>query len=368
MRRAGVAEPALSLIGLEKRYGEMRAVAGITLDVPEGEFLTLLGPSGCGKTTTLGLIAGFFPPSAGEVRIQGRSITNLPPFRRDIGVVFQDYALFPHMSAAQNVAFGLRMRKVARAETDRRVAEALALVQLGGLGDRRPHELSGGQRQRVALARALVIRPAILLLDEPLSNLDLKLREEMRVEIAELQRRLKITTVFVTHDQGEALVMSDRVAVMNAGSIEQVGAPADIYERPASRFVAEFIGRMNFFPGRIASEGGRLVVRTALGPTLALPAPPDTRVGAAVNIAIRPERARVSRDAPPGNCFAAQGRVERTLYLGSTREIRLDLEGGARATVEAPNAGAIAGPRSGDAVWFTAPLEACLVLRSGTPS
>jgi spermidine/putrescine ABC transporter ATP-binding subunit len=344
-------------------------VAGISLEVPEGEFLTLLGPSGCGKTTTLGLIAGFFAPSAGEVRIQGRSVTNLPSFRRDIGVVFQDYALFPHMSAAQNVAFGLRMRKVAKAEMDRRVAEALALVQLGGLGDRRPHELSGGQRQRVALARALVIRPAILLLDEPLSNLDLKLREEMRVEIADLQRRLKITTVFVTHDQGEALVMSDRIAVMNAGTIEQIGAPADIYERPASRFVAEFIGRMNFFPGRIASQGGRLVVGTADGATLALPIPPGAADGAAVNIAIRPERARVSVDAPPpGDGFAAQGRVDQILYLGSTREIRINLEDGARATVEAPNAGANAGPGPGDAVWFTAPLEACLVLPSGTRS
>jgi spermidine/putrescine transport system ATP-binding protein len=363
-----VAEAALSLIGLEKRYGDMRAVAGISLEVPEGEFLTLLGPSGCGKTTTLGLIAGFFPPSAGEVRIQGRSVTNLPSFRRDIGVVFQDYALFPHMSAAQNVAFGLRMRKVGKVEMERRVAEALALVQLGGLGDRRPHELSGGQRQRVALSRALVIRPAILLLDEPLSNLDLKLREEMRVEIAELQRRLKITTVFVTHDQGEALVMSDRVAVMNAGTIEQIGPPAEIYERPASRFVAEFIGRMNFFPGRVVSESGRRVVGTAHGSILALSIPRDVADGAAVNIAIRPERARVSVNGPPAGCFAAQGRVDQTLYLGSTREIRLILEGGARATVEAPNAGTNAGPAPGDAVWFTAPLEACLVLPAGTQS
>jgi spermidine/putrescine ABC transporter ATP-binding subunit len=367
MRSAGVAEPALSLIGLEKRYGEMRAVAGISLDVLEGEFLTLLGPSGCGKTTTLGLIAGFFPPSAGEVRIQGRSVTNLPPFRRDIGVVFQDYALFPHMTAAQNVAFGLRMRKVAKAETERRVDEALALVQLGGLGDRRPQELSGGQRQRVALARALVIRPAILLLDEPLSNLDLKLREEMRVEIADLQRRLKITTVFVTHDQGEALVMSDRIAVMNAGTIEQVGLPADIYERPVSRFVAEFIGRMNFFSGRIGSEAGRLVVSTAHR-SLALPIPPGAGEGIAVNIAIRPERAHVALEPPTSDCFAARGRVRQILYLGSTREVRLELEGGARAVVEAPNVGANVGPGPGDAVWFTAPLEACLVLPSGTRS
>jgi spermidine/putrescine transport system ATP-binding protein len=357
-----VAEPALGLIAIEKRYGDMRAVAGITLDVPEGEFLTLLGPSGCGKTTTLGLVAGFFPPSAGEVRIKGRVVTDLPPFRRDIGVVFQDYALFPHMSAEQNVAFGLRMRKVVKGEADRRVAEALDLVKLGGLGDRRPHELSGGQRQRVALARALVIRPAILLLDEPLSNLDLKLREEMRVEIAELQRRLKITTVFVTHDQGEALVMSDRVAVMNAGRIEQIGPPAEIYERPTSRFVAEFIGRMNLFPGRVARDGGNLVVRTAEGPTLALPLPPGATDGAAVNVAVRPERARIFLDAPPAGSFAARGRIDQILYLGSTREIRLRLGSGARVTVEATNTGGDAGFAPGDAAWFVAPPEACLVL------
>ncbi len=363
-----MAEPALSLVGIEKRYGDMRAVAGITLDVPQGEFLTLLGPSGCGKTTTLGLIAGFFPPSAGEVRIKGRPVTNLPPFRRDIGVVFQDYALFPHMTAAQNVAFGLKMRKVARAEADRRVADALELVKLGGLGERRPHELSGGQRQRVALARALVIRPAILLLDEPLSNLDLKLREEMRVEIAELQRRLKITTVFVTHDQGEALVMSDRIAVMNAGRIEQIGPPTEIYERPASRFVAEFIGRMNLFPGRVVAEGGTLVVRTAEGPTLAVPVPPDAPDGTGVNIAVRPERARVSRETPPAGWFAAQGRINQILYLGSTREIRLELTSGARATVETTNTGAESGLAPGDTAWFGAPPEVCLVLLPENPS
>ena len=197
----------LRLAALEKRYGATVAVAGIDLAVREGEFMTLLGPSGCGKTTTLGLIAGFFAPSAGSIHIGGKAVADLPPFRRDIGVVFQDYALFPHLTAAENVAFGLRMRKLPAAEIATRVREALELVQLGSLGERRPLELSGGQRQRVALARALVIRPTVLLLDEPLSNLDLKLREEMRVEIAGLQRRLGITTVFVTHDQGEALVM-----------------------------------------------------------------------------------------------------------------------------------------------------------------
>ena len=240
-----MADAALELIGLEKHYGGAAAVAGIDLTVNEGEFVTLLGPSGCGKTTTLALVAGFLPPTAGEILLKGKSVADLPAFRRDIGVVFQDYALFPHMTAAENVAFGLKMRRVPSSETAKRVNEALDLMQLAGLGERRPLQMSGGQRQRVALARALVINPTVLLLDEPLSNLDLKLREEMRVEIVAIQRRLGITTVFVTHDQGEALVMSDRIAVMNAGRIEQIGDPAEIYERPATRFVAEFIGRTN---------------------------------------------------------------------------------------------------------------------------
>ena len=317
----------LRLAGLEKRYGATIAVAGIDLEVREGEFMTLLGPSGCGKTTTLGLIAGFFPPTAGEILLGGRPVAGLPPFKRDIGVVFQDYALFPHMTAGENVAFGLRMRNLEATETSKRVREALELVQLGALAERRPLELSGGQRQRVALARALVIRPAVLLLDEPLSNLDLKLREEMRVEIAGLQRRLGITTVFVTHDQGEALVMSDRIAVMNAGRIEQVGTPAEIYERPASRFVAEFIGRMNFF-----TDGGRL-------------------------IAIRPQRASLS--AHKRDDFARHGRVSQVLYLGATREYHLALDGGERALVEAPNDGNAPRFVAGDAVWFTASRESC---------
>jgi putative spermidine/putrescine transport system ATP-binding protein len=315
----------------------------------------LLGPSGCGKTTTLGLVAGFFPPSAGEVWIEGRAVTALPPFRRDIGVVFQDYALFPHLSVAQNIAFGLRMRNVAKAEIARRVAEAIALVKLGGLDERRPHELSGGQRQRVALARALVIRPKILLLDEPLSNLDLKLREEMRLEIAELQRRLAITTVFVTHDQGEALVMSDRIAVMNAGRVEQIGSPADIYERPAARFVAEFIGRMNLFPGRL--DAGKVVVAGA-SLALAIPAGATERV----LVAVRPERAGISREAPAAGLLAAHGRIVQVLYLGATREIRIRFADGAGATVETANTGGAAPFAPGETAWFFAPPEACLVL------
>jgi ABC-type Fe3+/spermidine/putrescine transport system ATPase subunit len=323
-----VSEAALRLAGIGKRYGAVTAVDAVDLEVREGEFLTLLGPSGCGKTTTLGLIAGFFPPSAGEIYLKGKPVANLPPFKRDIGVVFQDYALFPHMSAGDNVAFGLRMRNLGKDEISQRVREALDLVQLRGLADRRPLELSGGQRQRVALARALVIRPAVLLLDEPLSNLDLKLREEMRVEIAGLQRRLGITTVFVTHDQGEALVMSDRIAVMNAGRIEQLGRPAEIYERPTTRFVAEFIGRMNFF-----LKDGKTV-------------------------AIRPERARLSSEKPADG-FAWRGTVRNVLYLGSTLEYHLDLQG-QRALVEAPNEGAAPKFKAGDAVWFSAPPESCL--------
>lgn len=327
-----MSEPALRLAGIEKRYGATVAVAGVDLEVGEGEFVTLLGPSGCGKTTTLGLIAGFFPPTRGEIYLKGRPVANLPPFRRDIGVVFQDYALFPHMTVGENVAFGLKMRDLKKAEIGQRVREALDLVQLAGLSERRPLELSGGQRQRVALARALVIRPTVLLLDEPLSNLDLKLREEMRVEIAGLQRRLGITTVFVTHDQGEALVMSDRIAVMNAGRIEQVGRPAEIYERPATRFVAEFIGRMNFF------------VR-------------DDQV-----LAIRPERAKLATERPKTG-FAVRGTVRQVLYLGATLEYHLALDNGERALVEAQNDGNADGkaPRfaAGSVVWFTAPAESC---------
>jgi len=314
-----VADPALRLVGIEKHYATVAAVAGINLEVNEGEFVTLLGPSGCGKTTTLGLIAGFFPPTAGEIYLKGRPVADLPSFRRDIGVVFQDYALFPHMSAAANVAFGLRMRNVPQPEITKRVADALDLVQLVGLGERRPLQMSGGQRQRVALARALVINPTVLLLDEPLSNLDLKLREEMRIEIAAIQRRLGITTVFVTHDQSEALVMSNRIAVMNAGRIEQIGEPADIYERPATRFVAEFIGRMNMFAGQVTPAR---TVRTAAGTEIDLPVPASIVTGAEVHVAVRPERTRLVRDKPADG-LALRGALRQVLYLGATREFHV---------------------------------------------
>jgi putative spermidine/putrescine transport system ATP-binding protein len=317
-------EPALQLARLTRRFGATTAVDGIDLSVAPGEFVTLLGPSGCGKTTTLNMIAGFIQPDAGEIRLQGRAVQGLPPFRRDLGLVFQDYALFPHMTVAENVAFGLRMRRTSRADTAQRVAEALAMVQLAGLGERRPAQLSGGQRQRVALARALVIRPAMLLLDEPLSNLDLKLREEMRVEISALQRRLGIATVFVTHDQDEALTMSDRIAVMRAGRIEQVGTPADIYERPATRFVAGFIGSANLLP----DADGFLVVR--------------------------PERLKLGGAMPPG-ARSWPATVERVVYLGARLEVRLRLEDGTALRADAINDGNPA-VREGERVtaWFQA--------------
>ena len=357
-------EPALRLVGIEKHYATTVAVAGIDLDVGEGEFVTLLGPSGCGKTTTLALIAGFFPPTAGEIYLKGKPVADLPSFRRDIGVVFQDYALFPHMTAAENVAFGLKMRKVApSARSRKRVADALDLVQLTGLGERRPLQMSGGQRQRVALARALVVNPTVLLLDEPLSNLDLKLREEMRVEIVAIQRRLGITTVFVTHDQSEALVMSDRIAVMNAGRIEQIGDPADIYERPATRFVAEFIGRMNLFGGVVT---------------------PDRRVRPAGGVETRgagPAGNRDRRRGPRGGatraCASVRARSRRRVWRWrepsgrcstSARRASSMSTSPAESAARSRCANDGAAPRfaPGDAVWLTASFANCRVLPART--
>src|ERR1041384_7174535 len=245
----------LELINLSKRYGDHAAVAGVTLDVTDGEFLVLLGPSGCGKTTTLRMIAGLIEPSGGAARIGGADVTFLPPWRRNTGMVFQNYALFPHMSVAENVAFGLEMRKIAKSEIAARAREALRLVRLDGYADRLPRQLSGGQQQRVALARVLAIRPDVLLLDEPLSNLDAKLREEVRVEIRELQRQLGLTTVMVTHDQEEALTVADRLVVMADGEIRQIGSQRDLYERPANSFVAGFVGRSTTLAGRVTAPG-----------------------------------------------------------------------------------------------------------------
>jgi len=305
----------VELRGVVKRYGSAAALDGLSLAVSAGEFFTLLGPSGCGKTTALRSVAGFVTPDAGEVLIKGRSVTGVPPHRRQVGMVFQHYALFPHRTVAQNIAFGLRMQGLGRAEIAPRVEEALALVQLPGLGGRYPRQLSGGEQQRVALARAVVIRPAVLLLDEPLGALDKKLRERMQVELKRLQREIRITTVYVTHDQEEALTMSDRIAVMRGGRIEQIGAPLEVYERPQSAFVADFIGTTNLLRGRLLDTDGALATVECRGARLRVAA------GAAggtreVVVAVRPEKVVLEAAESMENTLAAS--VTQLVYMGDT--------------------------------------------------
>jgi putative spermidine/putrescine transport system ATP-binding protein/spermidine/putrescine transport system ATP-binding protein len=314
-------QPDVRLAAVRKSFGAVVAVDNVELEIPRGTIFSLLGPSGCGKTTTLRLIAGFEQPDAGEVYIRGERVTAVPPYRRNFSMVFQSYALFPHLSVAENVAFGLRMRGIAGADRRRAVGEALDLVQLGPLADRYPRQLSGGQQQRVALARAIVVQPAVLLLDEPLGALDRMLREEMQLELRSLQQRLGITAVFVTHDQEEALTLSDLVAVMRNGVIEQVGAPREIYDRPRNEFVAGFLGASNFVDGTIvAREGGTAIVETAAGRA---PLLGDVAVGERVRIAIRPERLRIGRD---GSGLPA--RVRDIVYRGPVTHFYLDSASG----------------------------------------
>ncbi|MBP0445927.1 ABC transporter ATP-binding protein [Roseomonas sp. SSH11] len=308
---------SLVLEALSKRYGQSTAVERVDLDVPQGEMVALLGPSGCGKTTTLRMVAGFVPPSAGRVLIGGTDVTRTPPHARNTGMVFQSYALFPHMTVADNVAFGLEMRRVNRAEREKRVREALQLVRLDKLEDRLPRQLSGGQQQRVALARALVVNPAVFLLDEPLSNLDAKLRGEVRMEIRSLQQRLGLTTLIVTHDQEEALTMADRLVVMERGRVRQVGTAEDLYESPADPFVAGFVGRCNLIEGELETPGG---FRTATGALLPCIFGPRTPAGRVV-MALRPEHVQIApaEDGP--------ARLQAVTYLGAQTEYHLDFNG-----------------------------------------
>lgn len=308
-----------------KRFGTVTAVRDVNLQIREGEFFTFLGPSGCGKTTTLRMVAGFEQPSDGQIWFDKKDMTSVPPNRRDAGMVFQNYALWPHMTVAENVAFGLQVRRVPKAEAASRVEEALELVRLGGLGPRKVTQLSGGQQQRVALARVLVVRPTILLLDEPLSNLDAKLRLEMRYEIRQLQQRLGITAIYVTHDQSEALAISDRVAVFNQGVVAQVGTPAEVYNRPASAFVAAFIGETNLLPvsshSSASGETNLVCGDIRLTVTGAVPAG-EGRLQAAV----RPEHIRVSRERPAGvNVLAA--RIAMTQLNGTVVVYQIDCAG-----------------------------------------
>ncbi|HEX9820591.1 MAG TPA: ABC transporter ATP-binding protein [Methylomirabilota bacterium] len=319
-------KPVVELRGCTRDYGTVRAVDGLDLAVHEGEFLALLGPSGCGKTTTLNLVAGFVEPTAGRILIDGEDVTGRPAHLRGLGVVFQSYALFPHLSVRENVAFGLRERRVPAAEIGRRVGDALELVRLDRHGRQRPAELSGGMQQRVALARALVYRPRVLLLDEPLAALDKKLREEMRGELRAIQRSVGITTVFVTHDQAEALGLADRIAVLNHGRIEQLGAPREIYERPATRFVADFIGASTVLRGH-AVAADRVTVAAG---TLRVAGGGAWPAGADVELAIRPERVRLA--AGPGD-NVLDARVEGLVYQGAQTEVTARLDDGQRVLV-----------------------------------
>ncbi|MGY8635454.1 ABC transporter ATP-binding protein [Bradyrhizobium sp. 14AA] len=334
----------LSLCGLSKVYGEAHAVRGLDLDVERGEFLSLLGPSGCGKTTTLQMVAGFVPPTAGTVVVGGRDLTVVAPEKRDMGVVFQSYALFPHMTVRQNIAFGLEMRKLARTQLHDRVEEALSMVRLSGFGDRYPSQLSGGQRQRVAIARALAIQPSVLLLDEPMSNLDAKLRGEMHVELRALQRRLGITTVLVTHDQVEAMTMSDRIAVMTNGRISQLGSPHEIYDQPASEFVYKFLGHANVITGEILSRNcSSAVIR--VGSTSFSAGISEKHVGPQIELFVRPERLRINA----ADKSHVRGRVRTRLFLGGLWLFEIESDIGAlRVTtqnlgIEQPKEGELVG-------------------------
>jgi iron(III) transport system ATP-binding protein len=307
--------------------GRVTAVDGVSLEVGEGELVTLLGPSGCGKTTALRMIAGFELPTAGRILIDGQDVSRLPPHARNAAMVFQSYAIFPHLTVARNVAFGLEMRGLPAEEIASRVRAVLELVELSELEHRSPEQLSGGQQQRVALARAIVTEPKVLLFDEPLSNLDAKLREQMRVEVRRLQRRLKITSVYVTHDQAEAMALSDRIVVMDAGRVQQVAAPFEIYAHPANRFVADFLGRVNFLKGRVATVGSTTVTVEVRGRRLDVPSRHATAgVGDAVTLVVRPETIALKTEpADPNTGF--RGTVRRAVYLGATAEYEVDWNG-----------------------------------------
>jgi spermidine/putrescine transport system ATP-binding protein len=368
--------PAIELVGIAKsftsRRGVVHAVERVDLVIGEGEFFSLLGPSGCGKTTTLRMIGGFEEPTEGQILLYGKDVVGVAPNHRDVNMVFQSYALFPHMSVFENVAFGLRRKSVDRAETSKRVNEMLELVQLEGKSDRRPRELSGGQQQRVALARALVNRPRALLLDEPLAALDLKLRQAMQLELKRIQREVGITFVFVTHDQNEALTMSDRLIVMNAGRIEQLGAPREVYERPRTRFVAGFIGTSNLMTGRVKSmDGTTAVLESRDGESIVVPDSADAgaAVGHSLDLTVRPEKIVLSTAAPaPGLC-AVRGRVTEVVYLGTSTQYAVMTGGDTELTVFVQNASDSADiAERDDPVWLSWRPEHSLALAASPVS
>jgi putative spermidine/putrescine transport system ATP-binding protein len=349
---------ALQLLGLVKRYGAGRAVDGVSLDLRAGEFLTMLGPSGSGKTTTLNMIAGFADVDEGEILMDGRPIADIPAHKRNIGVVFQHYALFPHMTAAENVAFPLRRRRVARDARVKRVAQALDMVRLGDFADRYPRQLSGGQQQRVALARALVFEPRVLLMDEPLGALDKKLREWLQVEFKRIHRELGITFVYVTHDQEEAMVLSDRVAVFNTGRIEQVGTGEELYERPRTRFVAEFVGDSNVFSGTLRRGSGELECAAR---RLTVP-PGELADGIPSALVVRPEKVGIVSEADATDANVLNGTVRELIYLGNARKLEVVLPDGMLVLVR--ESGVVGPPiERGDEVLLTWATDDAVLVR-----
>ncbi len=343
----------LQLQDLFKRYGDVVAVDGVSLDIPEGEFFTLLGPSGCGKTSTLRLVAGFEKLDSGSITLDGVDMSAKPPHKRPVNTVFQSYALFPHMTVAENVAFGLRYQRCTKAERARRVGEAMEMVQLGGLEARRPGQLSGGQQQRVALARAIVLEPPVLLLDEPLGALDARLRVDLQVELKRIQETLGITFVYVTHDQDEALTMSDRVAVMRGGKVQQCDEPRVLYEEPATAFVANFLGASNLIPAEVSSDGLKVG-------EFRLRADVNGRTGEALAM-IRPERVRLEPHGSSGE-NRVPGMVEAVVYLGFHQDVRVRLASGALIRCDVPNDGTASEHESGDPVCVHLPANCLRVL------
>ena len=355
---------AVEIKGVTKRFGDVVAVADFSLEVQRGELVTLLGPSGCGKTTTLRIVAGFERPDSGRVFIFSREVTNVPPEKRDVGMVFQNYALFPHMTVFQNVAFPMRIAKRPKREIREKVREYLALVRLEGLEGRYVTQLSGGQKQRVALARALARSPKILLLDEPLSALDAKIRIQLREEIRQLQQKLGITTLYVTHDQEEALSISDRIVVMNEGNIEQVGVPTEIYFRPRTLFVASFVGTMNFFTGTTVATGEEIKLKWH-ELLLSLPPGVDVRPGEEVSVGVRPERLSLAfdkADIPPGY-NVIPGDVSFVTFLGSTMRVEVVLVDGTKVKIDLPTKEGI-NPRQAQKVYLCFPPGDAVVLKT----
>jgi spermidine/putrescine transport system ATP-binding protein len=350
---------AVELSGVTKRFGEFVAVDDLTLEIREGEFFSLLGPSGCGKTTTLRMIAGFEEPTEGTISVAGEPMRGVPPYRRPVNTVFQSYAVFPHMNVFDNVAFGLRRAGVKGDELRKRVTEACEMVQLSGFEKRKPSQLSGGQQQRVALARALVNKPKVLLLDEPLGALDLKLRKELQLELRNLQHEVGITFVYVTHDQEEALTMSDRIAVMDSGLVRQVADPTTLYELPHDRFVANFIGQTNMFSGRIESvDGDRVTLRTSDDVKIEAIRQNEVEAGAEAHAAVRPEKVRFGSEGD--NVLPVE--IRQVVYLGVSTQYIAERPGGGRIVLYQQNAHDTAGPAEGDEVSVAWDAQNCLVL------